>query len=160
MPNSFRSGQLAKAAAISSDSLRFYERRGLLPLPPRTESGYRAYPPSALDRVLLIRRALSLGLSIDELVRLLRVRESGGAPCRNARTLLAQKIDQLDTRLKELKMLRKTLRATLRDWDARLARTPPGVRAGLLEAVPPNARRLRVGQNGFARPKHIEGRES
>jgi DNA-binding transcriptional MerR regulator len=137
MPNALRSGQLAKAAGISTDSLRFYERKGLLPLPPRTESGYRAYPRSALDRVMLIRRALGLGISIEELARLLRVRESGGAPCRRARTLLAEKLQLLDARLQELKTLRRSWRATLRDWDDRLARTPPGTRAGLLEAPLP-----------------------
>jgi DNA-binding transcriptional MerR regulator len=130
-----RPGELAKAAGISTDSLRFYERKGLLPLPPRTDAGYRQYPATALDRVLLIRRALDLGFSTEELAKLLRVRERGGVPCGNARALLASKLEQLGQRLEELRLLRQTLRRTLADWDGRLARTPTGMRAGLLEAV-------------------------
>jgi DNA-binding transcriptional MerR regulator len=133
--NGMSSGTLAQLVGISTDTLRYYERQGLLPLPPRAENGYRCYPRTALDRVLLIRRALGLGISIDELGRLLRVRDAGGAPCRSARALLAEKIHALDERLLELRALRRTLRATLDEWDTRLARTPAGARAGLLESV-------------------------
>jgi pimeloyl-ACP methyl ester carboxylesterase len=62
--NAMSSGALAKLAGVSTDTLRFYERQGLLPLPPRAENGYRRYPKTALDRVQLIRRALSLGIIV------------------------------------------------------------------------------------------------
>jgi len=130
-----RSGELSKLAGVSSDTLRFYERRGLLPLPARAENGYRSYSRAALDRVLLIRRALGLGISVAELGQLLRVRDRGGAPCHNARALLARKLEQLEERLAELHALRQALRETLQDWDAKLAKTPVGARAGLLEAI-------------------------
>jgi DNA-binding transcriptional MerR regulator len=132
-----RSGELAKLAGISSDSLRYYERRGLLPLPARAENGYRRYPRTALDRVLLIRRALGLGISVKELCGLLRVRDRGGVPCRNARSLLAGKLELLEDRLAELQALRQMLRDTLKAWDEKLASTPANTRAGLLEAVAP-----------------------
>jgi DNA-binding transcriptional MerR regulator len=153
MSNSFRAGELADAAGVSTDSLRFYERKGLLPSPPRTASNYRQYPRAALDRVLLIRRALGLGITVAELSQLLRVRDRGGAPCRNARALLAEKLEQLEERLKELQSLREALTNTLAEWDARLATTPPGVRAGLLEAVSskPETRSKHVTSNGSAR---------
>jgi DNA-binding transcriptional MerR regulator len=132
-----KSGELAKLAGISTDSLRHYERRGLLPLPARAENGYRRYPRTALDRVLLIRRALGLGLSVDELSDLLRVRDRGGVPCRNARSMLAGKLEQLEERLAEMRALRQVLRDTLKAWDAKLSATPANTRAGLLEALAP-----------------------
>ena len=61
------SGELARLTGISADTLRFYERRGLLPSAPRAASGYRLFPPEALSRVKLIRGALSIGFSVAEL---------------------------------------------------------------------------------------------
>jgi len=139
-PGLLKAGTLAKRVGVSTDTLRYYERQGLLPRPPRAANGYRAYPESALSRVQLIRRGLALGLSVAELARLLAVRERGGAPCRKARSLLAEKLELLDGRIVELRALRRTLRATLSDWDSRLARTPEGARASLLEAPIPGAR--------------------
>jgi MerR family transcriptional regulator, copper efflux regulator len=85
--------------------------------------------------VLLVRRALALGISVKELERILRVRDAGGAPCRSARALLAAKLDNLDVRVRELQSLRRAMRATLADWDARLAAAPAGTRAGLLDSI-------------------------
>jgi DNA-binding transcriptional MerR regulator len=75
---SLHSGQLARLAGISPDTLRFYERRRLLPSAPRTASGYRLFPPEALARVKLIRAALSIGFSVDELAAILGERNRGG----------------------------------------------------------------------------------
>jgi DNA-binding transcriptional MerR regulator len=124
---------LAHLAGVSSDTLRHYERIGVLPRPPRTASGYRRYPPSAVDRVRLIRRALAIGFSLDELRKLLQVRDRGGAPCRNVRALAAAKLDQTVERIAELEALRDQLRSILDDWDTRLAGTPEGQPARLLE---------------------------
>jgi DNA-binding transcriptional MerR regulator len=129
------SGELANLAGVSSDTLRHYERVGVLPRPPRTQSGYRRYPPSAVDRVRLIRRALAIGFSLDELRRVLQVRDRGGAPCRNVRALAAAKLDQTVQRIAELEALRDQLRALLQDWDGRLARVPDGEPARLLESL-------------------------
>jgi DNA-binding transcriptional MerR regulator len=131
----YRAGELAHLAGVSTDTLRYYERKELLPLPPRSDGGYRLYPAAALRRVLLVRRALALGLSVNELAALLRVRNAGGVPCRKARELLATKLEMLDLRLRELQALRRTMRATLSDWDARLAAAPAGTRAGLLDSI-------------------------
>jgi len=146
-------GALAKQVGVSTDTLRYYERQGLLPLPPRAENGYRRYARGAVDRVRLIRRALSLGISLEELGRLLRVRDRGGTPCATARALLAEKLKALDMRLAELGALRKTLQATLQDWDIRLARTPAGMRASLLQAGISEASRVRPKRPAFG-PSH------
>jgi DNA-binding transcriptional MerR regulator len=126
---------LARLGGVSSDTLRHYERIGVLPHPPRTASGYRRYPPSAVDRVRLIRRALAIGFSLDELRKLLQVRDRGGAPCRNVRALAAAKLDQTVERIAELEALRDQLRSILDDWDTRLAGTPDGQPARLLESL-------------------------
>jgi MerR family transcriptional regulator, copper efflux regulator len=130
-----RSGELARLAGVSTDTLRFYERNRLLPLAPRAANGYRCYPQDALPRVLLIRRALGLGFSVAELGRILKARDSGGAPCKTVRALAAEKLEQVERRLKDLKRFREELAATLRDWDSRLARTARGNPAHLLEAI-------------------------
>ena len=128
------SGQLACLAGVSTDTLRYYERRGLLPSIARSASGYRLYPTDTLRRVRLIRGALSIGFSIDELVAIFRERDRGGAPCRRVRTLAAEKLLALEARLRELQSWRRELRNTLARWDRLLRKTPRGKRAGLLEA--------------------------
>ena len=77
-----RSGELARLAGVSTDTVRHYEKLGILPLSPRTESGYRIYAPGAVDRMQLVQRALQLGFSLAELSEILRTRDTGGAPCR------------------------------------------------------------------------------
>lgn len=132
---SYLSGELAELAAVSSDTLRHYEHKGVLPAPKRTHNGYRRYPPEALERVRLVRRALSVGFTLDELASILKARDQGKAPCRDVRDLAEKKLTQVETRLLELKTLRKELRATLDDWNARLSKAAPGERVGLLEAL-------------------------
>ena len=80
-----RSGEVARRAGVSADTLRHYEQRGLLRKPRRLANGYRAYPPEALDRVLLIQRALAVGFTLDELAEILRDRDGGRPPCRKGR---------------------------------------------------------------------------
>jgi len=131
----FRSGELARSSGVSTDTLRHYERKGVLPRPRRAPNGYRQYPPTAIDRVRLIRQALAVGFTLDELASILRVRDRGGAPCQEVRQLAAAKLSDLEARLKETRALRDELRATLQDWDTRLSRTAPGKQAGLLESL-------------------------
>ena len=70
-----QSGELANLAGVSTDTLRHYERLGLLARPQRTESGYRRYTPQSLERVRLIRSALSVGFSLPELTAILKMRD-------------------------------------------------------------------------------------
>lgn len=129
------SRELAKRAGVSTDTLRHYERKGLLARPPRTAGGYRRYPPEALPRVLLIRRALLVGFSLDELARVLRERERGGTPCRRVRALVGDRLTAVDREIALLQALKKELRGLLSEWDERLARTPAGAPARLLETL-------------------------
>jgi DNA-binding transcriptional MerR regulator len=134
----FRSGELARLAGVSADTLRHYERRGLLAPPRRSANGYREYPESALDRVRLIRSALAVGFTIEELARILKLRDRGGAPCAQVRALAATKLGEAEARLIEIKSFRDRLRALLGEWDAVLATKQGSERAGLLESLATN----------------------
>ena len=131
----YRSGQLAAKAGVSTDTLRHYERRGLLAAAKRLPNGYRLYPAEALDRVLLIQRALSVGFGLDELAKVLRARDRGQPPCREVRALAARKLEDVEQQLKSLASFRSTLQATLRDWDARLEKRRGEEPARLLDAL-------------------------
>ena len=130
-----RAGELARQAGVSRDTLRYYERKGLLPAPRRSPNGYRQYAAASLDRVRLIRRALAMGFRIAELAVILKERDRGGAPCRKVRALAEAKLSEVEARLREMESLRDNLRAVLRDWDARLGKAAASERAGLLEAL-------------------------
>jgi DNA-binding transcriptional MerR regulator len=130
-----RSGELACECGVSTDTLRHYERIGVLPCPNRSTSGYRQYPPEAVKRVRLVRRALEIGFTLEELARILKLRDSGGAPCREVRAIAENKLEQLVRKIEDLCDLRDHMRNVLDDWDKRLREAPHGGRAGLLETL-------------------------
>jgi len=106
-----------------------------MPRPLRLGNGYRKYAANSVDRVRLIRHALAVGFTLDELSRFLKARDRGQAPCGEVRSLAAEKLTALECRLSEMLALRDELRATLVDWDGRLARKGADQRAGLLDAL-------------------------
>lgn len=128
-----RSSELARLAGVSTDSLRYYERLRLLPAAPRSASGYRLFPPQALNRVRLIRGALAIGFSVRELTAIFAERDRGGAPCRRVRALARVKLATIEGSLRDLQIRRRELKTTLAGWDRLLRKTPEGQRAGLLE---------------------------
>jgi DNA-binding transcriptional MerR regulator len=130
----WRIGELAKSTGVSTDTLRHYERKGVLRTK-RSSNGYREYPESARERVRMIRQALAVGFTLDELSAIFNVFDGGGAPCQQVRTLAAKKLAEVENHLKEVTALQNDLRAALKDWDNRLAKTAQGQPAGLLEAL-------------------------
>jgi len=134
-----RSGDLARLVGISPDTLRLYERKGLLPRPPRSANGYRCYPPEVVDRIRLIRAALSIGFTLDELADILVMRDGEGVPCKHVRELAGAKLESLDRYIRQLVELRKQLQGVLAQWDGTLKKTPRGKRAGLLELLAADA---------------------
>jgi len=126
---------VAAATGVSTDTLRHYERLKLLPSVTRTRAGYRRYPPASVERVKMIQRALIVGFSLKELATALGQRESGTPPCRRVRNLMSDRLNGLDARLAELTAIRDEMRVLLRDWDQRLAETPVGGRARLLDML-------------------------
>lgn len=127
--------ELAASAGISTDTLRHYERSGVLPKPARTRAGYRRYPRAAEARVALIRRALAIGFSIKELARVFRERDQGGAPCRKVHAIVSDRLSRVDAEIASLTALKKDLHDLLADWDAKLAATPPNTQARLLDSL-------------------------
>jgi len=127
-------GKLAEACGVSTDTLRHYERKGLL-RPARLLNGYRTYPEHALERVRMIRQALSVGFTLDELAAIFKVFDRGGAPCHEVRDLAAIKLAEIEDHLREVTAMRDELREAIADWDTHLAKTARGQRAGLLKAL-------------------------
>jgi len=144
---SLRASEVAKLCGVSTDTLRHYERLGLLAAPKRTAAGYRQYSAAAVARVQLVRRAVGLGFSLGDLARVLRVRDVGGAPCSEVRALAAGRLAQIEEEIQTLTDLRDHLRRLLANWDERLQRTPKGVRAGLLEIVLTPSQKERSNEN-------------
>jgi DNA-binding transcriptional MerR regulator len=104
-----RVGELAAAAGIAPDTVRYYERAGLLPAPPRTASGYRAYDEDALERLRFIQGAQRLGLRLRDIADLLLVRDTGACPCEPAEELLRRRLAELDAEMARLAALRTQL---------------------------------------------------
>lgn len=138
-PGTLAPRDVARQCGVSVDTLRHYERKGLLPLPARTSGGYRRYPPDTVARVLLVQRALVVGFTLDELARVLRERDRGAPPCRGVRDLVAKRLIDLEARLRQLTALRGELRQILASWDRTLAATPAGQPAHLLQGLVGNA---------------------
>ncbi|HEV2668658.1 MAG TPA: heavy metal-responsive transcriptional regulator [Blastocatellia bacterium] len=129
-----RSGELARLSGVSADTLRHYERKGLLK-PRRAPNGYREYTRHAVERVRLIRAALAIGFKLDDLQRVFKIRDAGGAPCRQVRELAAAKLDELEALVRDLTAMRDEMRELLKDWDRRLDSAPPDEPARLLETL-------------------------
>jgi DNA-binding transcriptional MerR regulator len=105
--------KLAARAGVRPDTIRYYERVGLLPEPPRTEGDHRRYGSAALDRLLFIRGAQRLGLRLAEIRELLKVRDTGTCPCGPAETLLREHVAEIDREMARLAALRAELTGML-----------------------------------------------
>ena len=101
----------AKAAQVNVETLRYYERVGLLPTPPRSANGYRRYDDAALKRLRFIRRAQALGFSLAQVGELLRLDD--GLNCGAAQTLARDKLEGIERQIADLKRMRLRLRQTL-----------------------------------------------
>jgi Hg(II)-responsive transcriptional regulator len=104
-----RTGELARRAGVNVETLRFYERQGLLPVPPRLASGYREYPPEAVELVRFIKRAQELGFSLREIKELLALREVPQATCGDMVFLARRKVEEIDARIDDLRAMRAAL---------------------------------------------------
>ncbi len=107
-------GKLAAGVGVTPDTLRYYERLGLLPPPSRTRSGYRLYQPALAERVAFIGKAKALGLTLEEIREVLRVAADGTPPCEHLRATLSRRLREVETRVAELEELRGTLARALR----------------------------------------------
>jgi Hg(II)-responsive transcriptional regulator len=101
-------GKLAKKAEVGVDTVRFYERQGLLPTPHRTDSGYRLYSPDDVDRLRFIRRAKTLGFSLEDIAELLQLNSATGDRA-DVKRLSQQRLENIELKIRELTAIRDAL---------------------------------------------------
>lgn len=109
-PDTLRIGEVARRAGVNIQTLRYYERRGLLRKPPRTSSGYRQYPSEVVQLIRFVKRAQELGFTLKEIKELLRLRSDQRASCSEVRAAAAVKLRDIDNRIEALRRMRGALR--------------------------------------------------
>lgn len=102
-------GQLAKNAGVNIETIRYYERRGLIPEPPRRESGYRQYGPDFVVRIQFIKRAQELGFSLNEIAELLALRVDSDTVCNEVRQRAEVKIANIEAKIQTLQQMKQAL---------------------------------------------------
>ncbi len=125
-------GDVSKKSGIGIEALRFYEKSGLLDKPSRTESGYRVYDASVLERLAFIKQAQALGFSLDEVKRIVEDARKGQSPCDDVREIVSRRLEELDERMREMRRYRKELASTLEEWN-KVGRAPGHI-CGLIES--------------------------
>jgi MerR family copper efflux transcriptional regulator len=118
--SALRIGEVALIAGVSIDTVRYYERRRLLPIAARTEGGFRLFTPDTVERVRFIKQAQELGFSLDEIGELLAT--GGARECRRVRDHLKVKLSEVDRRIRQMQDFRKTLARHLAACEKELSR--------------------------------------
>jgi Hg(II)-responsive transcriptional regulator len=129
-----RTSEVARQAGVNAQTLRYYERRGLLAAPPRSPGGYREYPGSAVRVLRFVKRAQELGFSLDEIEGLLHLAD-GGPDCAAVQDLVAVKVRDLEARIADL----QRMRARLVDFAGRCDLPRTDRRCELLDALTADA---------------------
>lgn len=133
-------GELARATDTPTETIRFYEREGLLPAPPRTASNYRRYGETEVQRLSLIRRCRALDMSLGEVRALLNLADAPAQAGHEADALLDAHIGHVQARLRELKQLHAELLALRQHCQTAAAPTTPAAGCGVLtELLTPDA---------------------
>ena len=112
-------GALAHAAGVGVETIRFYERKGLVPAPPRTPARYRQYPRDTVDRVKFIRRAQGLGFALREISELLDLRVDEVAACGPVEAQAREKLEQVHGKIEELRRMETALQRLVEACEAR-----------------------------------------
>lgn len=111
-------GRVAAESGLPVKTIRYYEELGLLvPSVKRSRSGYRLFDESVFNRLAFIKRAQSLGLSLQEIQEILGVRDTGNLPCGIVKQFLAHKLDAIEEQIEALEILKSELQAILADWE-------------------------------------------
>ena len=105
----FTIGKVANVTGVGIETIRFYEREGLIPEPPRRDSGYRQYPPATIDRVRFIKRAKDLGFTLAEIKELLNLSVGQGTTCADVKRKAMEKIKEVDAKIADLKRIKQAL---------------------------------------------------
>ncbi len=110
-------GKLARLTHLNPETIRFYERQGILPPAARAPNGYRSYSASAVDRIEFVGRAKHLGFSLNQIRDLLQVQDSAGPACLSVRTLLTEKLGLIRQKQQELERLAGQITSALEQCD-------------------------------------------
>ena len=108
-------GQVAQQADVSVDTVRFYERRGVLPTPQRRPSGYRTYTASTVERIRLARALQNLGFTLEEVIDALHAHDSGVVTCDSELWRLDAVVDRIDAKIAELRRTRRDIATTIEE---------------------------------------------
>lgn len=106
-------GEVANAAGVPSQTIRFYERKGLLPAPERGANGYRTYDESTLARLRFVQSAQAAGLTLAEIGSIIDLRDDGNVPCAHVATLIYSKLNDVRARIRDLTVLRGELQGVI-----------------------------------------------
>lgn len=101
--------ELAKNAGVNIETIRYYERLGLIALPPRTESGYRVFHPEVIQRIKFIKRSQDLGFTLSEIHKLLIMTDSERFSCWEVRQFASQKLKEIEIKIRDLQNIKSVL---------------------------------------------------
>jgi MerR family transcriptional regulator, copper efflux regulator len=102
-------GQLAQRSQVNVETVRYYERRGLIPHPPRRKSGYRIFSPDAIERIRFIKHAQAVGFTLKEIAELLSLRVDPDTTCGDIKKRTETKIDEVQLKIQALQRMKKAL---------------------------------------------------
>lgn len=137
--SALRIGQVAQRAGVSVDTIRYYERRNLLPRAPRSEGGFRLFAIDAIERVRFIKQAQEMGFSLDEIRALFT--GGGAGECRHIRDLLQAKLQEIHQRMKALRAFTRTLSGHLRACEDELERRGAAAKCPVVAEISHTAKR-------------------
>jgi len=124
-------GQVADQAQVNVETIRYYERRGLIAQPPRPKSGFRRYPQECIERIRFIKRAQDLGFSLEEITELLDLRIEASTACDEVKQQAEAKIVDIAEKIKSLQLIKRTLGGLVNACETRTSTT----KCPILEAL-------------------------
>ena len=149
-------GELAKLAHTQSETIRYYEREGLLPLAIRSEANYRVYDATHAQRLAFIRHCRSLDMTLGEIRTLLHFKDAPGENCEDVNALLDEHINHVAARIRELKGLENELKSLRKQCVSGQVTAECGILSGLEKAAQAHSQRhVDAGQAGHA--GHVQG---
>ncbi|MBU1358783.1 MAG: Cd(II)/Pb(II)-responsive transcriptional regulator [Gammaproteobacteria bacterium] len=143
-------GELSRATATPAETIRFYQREGLLPETARTEGNYRIYGPEHVERLTFVRHCRSLDMALDEIRQLLSFKDSPEENCAGVNELLDDHIGHVAQRIRELSALEEQLRMLRDQCGGVTGTTECGILKSLTEGAPPSASKRK-------KPRHVHG---
>lgn len=116
-PKRLKIGEVSFLTGVGVETLRFYEKIGLLDRPGRTPSGYRVFHEGIVERLAFIKKAQVLGFTLNEIRELIVHKSKGENPCAEVRTIVRQRLQDLNDRIRQMIEYRDELSSTLEEWD-------------------------------------------